>query len=201
MRQGICVGGVTDNGYFVRLMDKNGYYPHDDSTNYEIRDIWEIAFKRPEYPRSLPHSEDICVMGRKFKGVLHSSISMIDFLDSKNVFIYRGCLSALFESKLRFTHNGAGFIDKHDIPQNSVCFWVPDKELFSISDYNGRIRYNYRHDDRRRLSISYVGLSHPVNIIPRGMLLRMSLAHWWKPVGSNDDERCYLLLSGWFNDE
>jgi hypothetical protein len=199
MRQGVCVGGVTANGHFVRLLDENGFYP-DNSTKYEIRQVWEIVFKQPENPRPLPHSEDVCAISKKLKGVLDKDITMTGFLNSRNVYIYRGCLSNLFESKLQFTPNGSGFINKNNVPQNSVCFWIADRDMAAISDYNGKTRYNYKSDHfRLSYNISYVGLSPPVNIIPKGALIRISLAHWWKPENSDVEERCYLQLSGWYD--
>ena len=45
-------------------------------------------------------------------------------------------------------------------------------------------------------TISYVGSDEPLNTIEEGSLIRLSLAHWWKPEDSDDEERCYLQLSG-----
>ncbi len=45
-------------------------------------------------------------------------------------------------------------------------------------------------------TISYVGSAEPLETIEPGSLIRLSLAHWWKPEDSVDDERCYLQLSG-----
>ncbi|SHE82305.1 dual OB domain-containing protein [Dysgonomonas macrotermitis] len=197
MQHGICVGGVTANGNFVRLLDENGYHP-DDSTNYEIRQVWEITYRNPNNPRSLPHSEDVCVISKRLKGILDEDITMIDFLNRRNVNIYQGSISNLFESKLQYTQNGAGFINRDDIPQNSVCFWIADRDI-NRSDYNGKIRYNYNDGSRRwGYNISYVGLSEPIDNIPQGTLIRMSLAHWWSPDDSDVEERCYLQLSGWY---
>jgi ATP-dependent DNA helicase RecQ len=36
-------------------------------------------------------------------------------------------------------------------------------------------------------------------VIPAGTLLRVSLAHWWRPAEKpEEEERCYVQLSGWF---
>ena len=45
--------------------------------------------------------------------------------------------------------------------------------------------------------IKYVGFQTPLDCIPQGTVLRMSLANWWKK-GDSDEERCYLQLSGWY---
>ena len=44
-----------------------------------------------------------------------------------------------------------------------------------------------------------MGFQEPVGTIPAGALVRLSLAHWWRPAGDDDGEyRCYVQLSGWF---
>ena len=45
----------------------------------------------------------------------------------------------------------------------------------------------------------YVGFADPIERIPKGALVRVSLARWWRPDDAPDmEERCYLQLSGWF---
>lgn len=198
MQHGVCVGGVTANGNFVRLLDEHGHHP-DDSTNYEIRQVWDITYRKPNNPRSLPHSEDVCVISKRLKVTLNEGIAMITFLDKRKVNIYQGSISNLFEGKLQYTQNGAGFINRDNIPKNSVCFWIADKDI-TRSDYNDKIRYNYDDGSRRwGYNISYVGFSAPVENIPQGTLIRMSLAHWWCPDDSDVEDRCYLQLSGWYD--
>lgn len=46
-------------------------------------------------------------------------------------------------------------------------------------------------------SIKYVGFAEPINKIPAGTLVRVSLARWWRPTETSE-ERCYLQLSGWY---
>ena len=198
MQHGICVGGVTLDGEFVRLLDENGHHPNED-TRYEIRQLWDTVFKQPYNPRPLPHSEDVCVISKRLKGTLKEGMTMMEFLNSKNIPVYRGGISNLFEAKLQFTPQGSGFINKDNIPKNSVCFWVTDRNI-GRNDYKGKVRYNYNNGSRRwGYNISYVGLLDPVEIIPKGTLIRMSLAHWWQRPGEDDEERCYLQLSGWYD--
>ncbi|MFH1320564.1 MAG: hypothetical protein ABII90_07920 [Bacteroidota bacterium] len=61
-------------------------------------------------------------------------------------------------------------------------------------DYNDKVRYSY---PIRWRNISYVGFQNPVDKIPAGTLVRISLARWWSP--NEDEERCYLQLSGWYD--
>ena len=64
------------------------------------------------------------------------------------------------------------------------------KEYYgSASDFNKgeykhvegkRIRYRYPGADGGR-TLTYVGFQEPLEVIPAASLLRVSLAHWWKP--------------------
>ena len=80
------------------------------------------------------------------------------------------------------------------MPEQSVGFWVADNAL-TKKEYNG-VRYNYPNTNGWR-SLKFVGFDTPVNIIPAGTILRVSLARWWKQ-DENTEERCYLQLSGWY---
>ena len=48
--------------------------------------------------------------------------------------------------------------------------------------------------------IPYVGVEPPPEIIPVGSLVRLSLARWWKPEEKEEDKKCYLQLSGWYQE-
>ncbi len=51
------------------------------------------------------------------------------------------------------------------------------------------------YEDRR---LKYVGAERAIPVIPAGTLIRVSLARWWAPEGSEMEERCYVQLSGWY---
>ena len=76
-------------------------------------------------------------------------------------------------------------------------FWVPDQPL--ALDFEGkRIRYRYPTSDGGR-TLTFVGFQEPAQTIAAGTLLRVSLAHWWRPTDSAEEElRCFVQLSGWF---
>ena len=83
-----------------------------------------------------------------------------------------------------------------NVPAYSTCFWINDKRLLG---YESRGRWQYRYNNmsnRYGYTISYVGAEKPLDTIEEGSLIRLSLAHWWKPEDSDDEERCYLQLSG-----
>ena len=48
-------------------------------------------------------------------------------------------------------------------------------------------------------TLTFVGFQEPIETIPAGALVRVSLAHWWRPEDDQTGElRCYVQLSGWF---
>ena len=195
----VCVGGIDiDNKISVRLLDMNGYHESADTCPFNIREIWDIEYSNHNQ-RPLPHSEDIRVISKNKAGVLNNEISMLDLLNRVPFRVYQGDILNTFEGKLKCTDSGTFYISEDNIPNNSTCFWICDKEI-RRSDYNGKVRYRY-HDGTRQwgYNITYVGLEdNPAQIIPQGTLVRLSLAHWWSPEDSDTEERCYLQLSGWY---
>jgi ATP-dependent DNA helicase RecQ len=48
-------------------------------------------------------------------------------------------------------------------------------------------------------TLTFVGFQEPIPEIPAGALLRVSLAHRWRPADRPEEEdRCFVQLSGWF---
>ena len=71
---------------------------------------------------------------------------------------------------------------------------------FCADDDGKRIRYRYPTADDGR-TLTFVGFQQPLPQIPAGTLLRVSLAHWWRPDEMPDGElRCYVQLSGWYEE-
>lgn len=192
MSSAACVGGVLANGRFVRLLDSDGYN-QDSDTDLEVGDVYTITFsERTE--KTPPHVEDILVHTMEHKFSFSSIEKMVEYLTDKlKVKIWRGSTEVLFDGNLEWTSGGSGYISESgEIPKNSVGFWIPDRDL-NRKDYNEKVRYSY---PIRWRNISYVGYQNPVDKIPAGTLVRVSLARWWSP--NEDEERCYLQLSGWY---
>lgn len=192
MSSAACVGGVLANGRFVRLLDSDGYN-QDSDTDLEVGDVYTITFsERTE--KTPPHIEDILVHTMVHKFTFSSIEKMVEYLTVKlKVKIWRGSTEVLFDGNLEWTSGGSGYISESgEIPKNSVGFWIPDRDL-NRKDYNEKVRYSY---PIRWRNISYVGYQNPVDNIPAGTLVRVSLARWWSP--NEDEERCYLQLSGWY---
>lgn len=199
----VCVGGVDlEQKRSVRLMNADGRHGRVSECPYEIFDVWELDYINSNQ-RPAPHVEDVNVIRRKKKGVLKNELRQVDtliqILRRCNISVFKGSLFSAFDGKLKSTQYGTLFINEDDVPSYSTCFWICDKDVCR-SDFQGRQRYNYNGGSRQwGYNISYVGLTDAVDIIPQGSLIRLSLAHWWSPDNSDDEERCYLQLSGYFN--
>lgn len=190
----VCVGGLTYSGKFVRLLDSYGNNLPED-TKFAPRQVWEIDYI-PKADIVPPHNEDVFIKNWEKKGKLNDKITVKQFIEKREVKIWRGHPDELFDRLIQWTHNGSGFIDKHGgIPNNSVGFWISDKDL-KRQDYYG-IRYNYPTANERR-KIKFKGFIEPVDIIPSGTLLRVSLARWHS-FEEEETPKCWLQLSGWYD--
>ena len=193
MSNAACVGAVSENGRFVRLLDRNGYNQNTD-TLLNIGDVWTIKYQ--EHPNKIaPHIEDILVTNMTFKYSFRTIKKMIEHLREKlNIKIWIGNPNVLFDEKLNWTSGGSGYISETgEIPDNSVGFWMPDQDL-QRKEFKEKVKYSYPMEWR---NIPYVGYQNPVDKIPTNSLVRVSLARWWTP--NEDEERCYLQLSGWYD--
>lgn len=197
MSNAACVGGVLANGRLVRLLNEYGYNQDSDS-DLEVGDVYTITFNERDYNRP-PHVEDILVTSMSYKFAFPSIQRMVDYLTDKlNVKIWRGSPDNLFDGKLQWTNNGSGYISEDgEIPDCSVGFWIPDRNLTKRIFYE-KVRYNYPNVNGWR-SLPYVGFNEPIETIPSGTLVRVSLARWWDRNGETE-ERCSLQLSGWYLD-
>lgn len=197
----VCVGGVdVDNRRSVRLLDARGHHETAETCPYTIWDIWDIDYY-PNQRRHNPHTEDVNVTRRiKIDRVDAPNMSVKRFAElmlNSNIPIFRGSLFSVFDGKLKRTDKDKLYISKEDVPTFSTCFWINDKRLLSYKNDRGRWQYRYTDmSNQYGYTISYVGSADPLDTIEPGSLVRLSLAHWWKPEDSDDEERCYLQLSG-----
>jgi len=196
MKDAVCVGGLTTTGEFIRLLDKYGHNQPID-TEFEIRQVWNIEYTERDEVLA-PHIEDVLIISKKNKKTLKNDISMLQVLKRFNVKIWRGNPKNLFDGCLQWniwqgdTHKILkGYINQKCIPQNSVGFWLPDKDLY-LKD--GRYKY---YNGNQIFSIKYVGVAEAIEKISRNTLCRVSLARWWDRNGQTED-RCHLQLSGFY---
>jgi hypothetical protein len=187
-----CVGGmIISNNRLVRILNP-GNHDQIETTDFKIGDIWEIEFEN-RIDVIPPHIEDIIISKKKY--LRHVEI-ISDFILHSGVEIYRGSPSIIFNGKLGWTGNGGGYIEnKGNLPNNSVGFWISDKNLEFNDGYYHYHSENIFIQDKR---LKYVGFQTTTQIIPAGTLMRVSLARWWKPEDADIHDRCYLQLSGWY---
>jgi len=196
MKNAVCVGAVSQDGRYVRMLTDKGYNQPED-TPFDVGDVWAIEYREKE-DKTPPHVEDILVGNITFKFTIPTLNKMVQFLKERlDIKVIGGEIYKLYDGLLRWTSGGSGYITKRvGIPNNSVGFWITDRNLTKI-EYNGKIKYEYS-DGFSIKKISYVGLQEAVEVIPSGTLVRVSLARWWSPLDTDIEERCYLQLSGWY---
>ena len=192
MGGGACIGGITTDGRSVRLIASDAAFNDHFNLEYQIGETWEIE---ADEPKDLipPHVENLIV---RHKRRLASRADLATIIE-RHMPARAGGPEVLYEGLAQAAGHGALYItERTGVPPFSTMFWRPDRPL--QRDTNGkRIHYRYPTEDGRR-SLTFVGFQEPVEEIPAGTLVRVSLAHWWRPAEHPDEEpRCYLQLSGW----
>ena len=186
---GACVGGIGENGQSVRLIAADAATNLRAGMEYDVGDVWDIE-SYPDPQIIPPHVENIIVTsGRKVKPSKRVAEAIYRYMPP-----VMGGPEKLFDGVVQTGVSGSLYIaERTGLPQRSTMFWVPDQPL--MLDCSAK-RLHYRYD---RKTIVFVGFQEPVKVLPAGTLLRVSLAHWWRPADKPDEEqRCYVQLSGWF---
>ena len=196
MGGGACIGAITEVGESVRLIPFNED-PHDGANReYEVGDVWEISSK-PATSLIPPHNENIVVYEKQHLLTTRELEGAIELLMPPKI----GGPTVLYEGLLQSTGSGALYIAKQSgVPPYSTTFWRPDQPL--LRDTEGkRVRYRYPTENGS-YTFTFVGFQEPLEVIPAGTLLRVSLAQWWRPEDTPEaEECCYAQLSGWFPTE
>ena len=160
---------------------------------YSIGDVWEIqAGSDPNV--SPPHVENILVLhSRRVRPSDKVEETIERFMPP-----VCGGPETLFEGLTQATQAGTLYVaESTGLPHRSTMFWKPDRPL-QLDAEGKRIRYRYPSAEGGR-TLTFVGFQEPLAEIPAGTLLRVSLAHRWRPKDRPEDElRCFLQLSGWF---
>ena len=190
MKNGVCCGGIDlANGEFIRLHDHWGKNLME-SAPFQIGEVYNMNYRTAISCRPIPHVEDKEVLPDYEKLRQLTATEFIKEID-RLLDVPNGDIETIFEGKLRHS-TFATYISPEDIPQFSVCFWHPNAPLVK-SSFLGKTKYWFGGSH----AINYVGFQAPIELIPAGTLLRMSLANWWSP-DDITEKRCYLQLSGWF---
>lgn len=195
MSHGVCVGGIVEEtNEFIRLhTDTGGNLPTE--APYQIGDRWHMLVEPAWNARPKPHVEDRQTTAVQYLGNVGMQ-GVANFI-GQHCSITEGCITRLFNHTLQFSGHYflTGSVGKDHVPNHSVAFWVADNDLMKHDNsFQGKPGVYYLYGSYR---IKYVGFQTPLDCIPQGTVLRMSLANWWKK-GDSDEERCYLQLSGWY---
>jgi ATP-dependent DNA helicase RecQ len=190
---GACVGGITETGKSVRLIAPDAAHHERAGLEYEVGEVWEVE-AMPDPDIIQPHVENIVVCRAKR---LRDSNKVTDSI-SRFMPPVIGGPEQLFDGCARVTASGGLYICQDGgLPSRSTMFWTADKPL-RLDFEAKRIRYRYPTSDGGR-TLTFVGFQEPVPELAAGTLLRVSLAHWWRPKDQPDEElRCFVQLSGWF---
>jgi ATP-dependent DNA helicase RecQ len=190
---GACIGAVTSDGRSVRLEAANAAYDERAGMEYQVGDVWKIEAE--PHPQIVPpHVETIVVYGKRR---LRSHVDPVATIE-KFMPPVSGGPGTLYEGLVQSTDSGALYIaERSGVPTRSTLFWRPDRPLRLLE--NGvRLHYCYPADNGEQ-RMAFVGFQEPLEEIPAGSIVRVSVAHWWRPREHPADEaRCYLQLSGWF---
>ncbi len=194
MGQGVCVGGmVEDTGRPVRLLPR-GTYCHPPHTPFQVGQVWDLDL-RPRNSIEPPHTEDHDEWNGRLVG--HHD-DLLPFLRRWVKKPWMGGPETLFDGTLRVRKSGTAYLPRHGPqPVRSVGFWVLPAALIFLPREGDR-RFLLQHT-RPIFKIPYVGTAPPPTHIPKGTLVRVSLARWWlNPNHADEGETCALQLSGWY---
>lgn len=191
----VCVGGLDlANGRLLRLLNPGGYYQWKTAP-LDIGDVWDMIYSSEQCQIVAPHVEDVIIrLNRKLRSVQITE----EFLNELNVPIWRGGIDQLFDETLQWSGSGRGFLSEHvnPLPPQSVGFWISDQPLI-LHERDDKHVYTYTELFAPK-HLVWKGTVDPVDTIPVGTVLRVSLAKWWRHPDSELEKRCYLQLSGWY---
>ncbi|MCC6169023.1 MAG: DNA helicase RecQ [Caldilineaceae bacterium] len=197
MGTGACIGAITKRGESVRLLAADAEVNERFNLEYEIGDVWELLDCSPPEAIIPPHTEDLVVWSKRRLRTSNKLLAAI------RRFMPPACggLDVLYGGMLQLSNSGRVYVGQDAIPKTSTLFWQPDRPLHFLISSRGHFRYAYPGDEGGRY-LTYVGFQPPVETLPAGILLRVSLARWWQPRDHPEEEpRCYAQISGWFEDE
>lgn len=192
MSKAFCIGAYDmEKKRNIRLLTLHG----DNqplNTKFDVGQIWDIDYI-DRVDIKAPHMEDVLLQKSNY---LKNIKNISDYLD-KNVPIWKGDPSNIFEGKITFPIGKSGFLEGHKNISQSVGFWLPDKNL-ELTILKDKKHYLY-FGKEQVYSFPYVGATGKVENIPKNTLLRVSLTRWWSPNPREIKKSCYCQLSGWFD--
>ena len=200
MGKGACIGAITENGESVRLIPFNADPRDGANREYEVGDVWEITGE-PETSLTPPHNENFVVHS---KSRLYRTEDTRELIGAIELLMppKTGDPRQLYEGLLKTTGSGSLYLPPgSDVPPYSTMFWRTDKQLTLKTGKKKNLCYRYPTENGG-CTLTFVGFQRPLETITAGTLLRVSLAHWWRPDNTpHVEQRCYVQISGWFLEE
>lgn len=198
MGGGACIGAIGFDGRSLRLIPPDADTNDHFNMEYNVGEVWDIEGEAAKTVIP-PHVENFIVHHKRRLPQLDDLISFIE----RHMPPHTGGVELLYEGLTQATPHGAlphgalYIAERTGIPACSTLFWRPDQPL-TLDDNGQRLRYRYPTADGGN-TLTFVGFQEPIAEIPAGTLLRVSLAHWWRPPERPEHEqRCHVQLSGWF---
>lgn len=196
MGQNLCVGAAIEtSGEPLRLIPQyHARYHSWHAFEPKIGQVVEILGK-PDSRARAPHTEDYLVTRWQ---ALPEFVQTTEFI-AQRCGIWNGPPSNLFEGCLTSTDSGTRFLPKGaGRPANSIAFWRLPWALYARRiERDAQIKQKYASAGRFGFRVAYVGLDDQIEELPKGAIVRISLARWHQfrdePVA-----KCWLQLSGWF---
>jgi ATP-dependent DNA helicase RecQ len=190
---GACVGGITFEGRSVRLIPAVGDTHDGANMEYNVGEVWEVE-ATPIDRLVPPHVENILVHRAQRMGPMSAPERFIE----RHMPALVGGPEKLYEGLLQRMAGGKLVIaEPSGVPPFSTTFWRPDQPLTRVQE-SKRLRYRYPTPDGG-CTLTFVGFQEPIEVIPAGALVRVSLSHWWRPDDRpNDEMLCHGQLSGYW---
>jgi hypothetical protein len=189
MKTAVCVGGlVLNTNENIRLLNPGGRNQPSD-TKFNVGDVWDIEFAA-RTQIDYPHVEDVIIRASTYR---RNRKYIATLIRQRNLIDWDGSIDSIFDGHLSWTTSGSGYADPNcEGLACSVGFWVSDQDLVKRDFYGVRYRYPMNNANR---SVKFVGNQEPLDTIPAGTILRVSLSRSFETNGVNG---CWLQLSGWY---
>ncbi len=190
---GACIGALATDGRSLRLEAPNAAHDEHSGLEYHVGDVWEIE-AAPHPHLTPPHVETVVVYARH---KVNSGVDPIPVIERFRLPLVGG-VDVLYEGLVQAGETGGLYVaERSGVPARSTLFWRPDRPL-RLLESGVRLHYGYPSAGGEQ-RLTYVGFQEPLPELPAGTLLRVSLAHWWRPPEyPQEEQRCHLQLSGWF---
>ena len=185
---GACVGGITQDGRSVRLVAVDAETNPRAGLEYGVGEVWEL--ETAPVPEIIPpHVENILVLNaRRLRLSDKVEESIRRFMPP-----VWGGPDQLFQGLAQTTSGGALYVtERTGLPERSTMFWEPERPL-ELDCEGKRIRYRHPTSDGGR-TLTFVGFQEPIAQIPRGTLLRVSLARAARAEGETERSPGRLAL-------